>query len=1839
MSTDLMLPHAHTRLITTPHPVTCEGQRNFAAPLIKGETLGQFLRRSVPNWTGDAWEVRINGVVVPLEVMDRVRPKDGTLIEVRSLVKKQALYIVAMIALTYFTMGAGAGWIAGAAGVAAGGTAAMMIGVGLFMAGSILINKVLGPKPASAGGQADQNTVYNIGAGRNQARPYQPLPLVFGVVKYAPDIISAPYTWYEGEDQILGMVLTPGINAQRVEALTNGDAPLSAYEGVQVYHAGFPGMPDQQIPLYSDADTIQGGELNKDQTWVQRATPARTVRIQVNLEYILGDQTSKGKPYLNVETVEVQYRVTGATNWMPLVSRNFANSSYDPKRATLARDVAEGQYDVRVRILGRAIDGGGSNGRSQWQWTTMTAVQADTASYAGIPRIGVRIKATGQLNGAPDELRCVVHSRPIPVWKGTSWVTEETSNPGAQILQYARGISDENGDRIAGIGLSDDMIDIAALQAFMLHCAAHQFGYNYVVKDARNHDEMVNSLAAAGFGQVTWAGGRLSVVWAAADQPLSGVVNMATIKKGQFQVDYTLANAADGIEFTYYDAEDWSTKTIRVPAPGVTTMLNPATVTGEGVTSEAHAAMLARWHLAQSLYQYKDISFATDIEHLSYQRLSLLSLSHDLTQWGFSGRLVGASIVGGVVSLALDEPVPSPPPGGAYVGLRIPGERTYRVFGVQPFEGTSSTLTLTGAWPNDAPLPGDAAGNPAHDTLWCYDFKATPGYRVRVVAIEPESDLKGARVAVVPESAEFWHYVTTGEYIPAPNESLLQTRPVASGLKVSERQVVQGDTVFTELVASFEIDGPVGDVIVQMSDDNDELVEVARTTTRTAAWRIPGAGTYQIVVRPFAPDGRPGVATVTIYTTIGADAPPVLVDLFDVEERSGGVRLYTWGWLAGTTQSADFAGVEIRYTAGSVPAPDWEAMTPVGADGYHTAPFEAVIPDSGQWTFAARSRNTSGTLSTGMRVVTKTLTANLGEQLDDVTQRQQENKERLDQEIIDRFNTDAAVAANAAADATAKANAARDTALAAAAAAHAAAAAAQADAEALAAQLAEITGADEWSPTTLYAAAALSKRNGALYRALRASTNKPPESSPLDWEKIGDYASLGEAVAAALSLSQQTATDLAVQATRLDAVTARMPTGTGPLAASATVSDNNTASINRDTALGARLAVTEARMPTGSGELATLARVVQAETTAAAANSALATRTTSMEARMPTGTGPLATQATVTAYDAASVTRDTALGNRTTAIETRLPTGTGPLASEARVVLAEQAAATAASANASRISVVEGRMPTGTDKLANEARVVQAETAAASANAANASAIQNLQAGLRNAATVTNGGFEFDGDWSLSSEYSYYSSQAEARNGSRYVRKSGVAGEGITTFKDGVNTSFAVEGGASLRFGGYVRALNSVTAAGYGYIAVAYDASGSIVGSRFAQRPGGASHLWALLEDVWALPATAVSCHIRIRTVGHSSGVIGFDDAYARRVDPATTANANAITATDVRVAEHAGQLLAQAQLIQGLQATSGSQSASINTLMQVNASSSAAPDVRNASFETVGGWGTSGTNEVLPAAASYDATPGRTGARRMVFTGNADIVNTGRTGVRFGERLRMTAWGVRTGPSLPAAAQVRIIAREYDAAGGFLSTVLVATAEIGAGFAYIAATALYSPSSPNVSFVTVQLSPRGVTSGAMAMDDVSVERLTTADESAMAKFGIYTDVNGNIAGIESENNGQVSTVSILATVFRVFAGAAASGMEWQASYIRIYGNGYQLVMGTGFGTGSNLVQWFGPNIGAANCTTANCTECKTITGQTFIRGSNAQGHMEITNTLLQVFDVNNVRRIRLGLP
>ncbi|EED68330.1 host specificity factor TipJ family phage tail protein [Comamonas testosteroni] len=985
------------RLVVTPETFRLEGQRNVPADLRPGESLSAFLGRHVPGIESGAWNVSISGYDVPQAMWARTFPKHGQLIACRGVPRRSALQLVAIAALTYFSGGI-AGGIYGALGgtyvSAAAGMYLSAIQVGVLVAGSVLINKVLGPKVPKAGETAAARQVYSLTGQRNSARLYEPLPVLWGEMRVTPDLASKSYGWYEGDSQYQAVRLLGGINVHSASDLAVGDTALSSYDSVETYFSGFPGHADQAIPLSGNVDSIAGGELPDDpNTPVVRTSSADTVALGVDLEYMVFHQGDKGTESASVQVV-VEYAPTGSGNWVRVHDALLTSNDTAPRRISWQFDVPSGQYDVRVQ---RSPKGGNDKTTRQVTWTSLRSIQPDTTDYGQWGCIGIKIKATGQINGSLDSVRATYRARPMPIWTGTEWATANTradglSNPGAILLQTLRGVwgIDKDGQRVLqfGFGLSDEQIDIEGLKAFMLHCAARGYTYDKWITSTMSLGSFCEEVALAGMGEFAWTdGSRPTAVFVANGQPNSAVVNMANMLKGGFSVDYALSNAADGIEYQWLNRDTWEMTTLRVMAPGVTDMLSPARVTGEGITSEAHAAVMARYHLAQSLYQYKTVRFTADIEHLDYRRLSVLSVSHDLTQWGFGGRVMAAQRIGAKVQLTLDDPVP--PLATAYVGLRIPGERDYRVFKVEALAAESDVITLADPWPEGVALPGEPKNgkdNPAHDTLWCYDFKATPGYRVRVTGIDPESDLKGARVTAVPEGPEFWDYVLNGNYVPAPNQSSIPQlgRPAVKNLRVFEKVNLQGDTEWYELSCIWDVEGDYDHAQVWAGRDGSELRMVdGNAPGGRSTFRIDGAGEWLIVVRPFNAGGQAGQSATLLYITTMTQLPPRNVDDFVVQEVAGGLRRFAWQY-AGDRPPA-FAGVQIRYLPGDVmlSVADWDAMQPLGEAGdIYRAQFETTRPQAGLWTFGCRAIDTAGQLANGvLRFV-----ADLGDSFEQVQQ-------------------------------------------------------------------------------------------------------------------------------------------------------------------------------------------------------------------------------------------------------------------------------------------------------------------------------------------------------------------------------------------------------------------------------------------------------------------------------------------------------------------------------------------------------------------------------------------------------------------------------------------------------------------------------------------------------------------------------------------------------------------------------------------------------------------------------------------------------------------------------------
>lgn len=972
-------------LVVTPHPLTLDGRVvTIGAELRPGETLAAFLTRAGVDLSQGDWVITIGGRVVPRVMWDRTRPHHGTLVECRRPVGKSALKVVALVALTYFTIGTSSFVAGGGFGGLLGftGGAAFAVNFGAYMVGSMLINKLLPPTQAK-GSQYKQETgsTYSLTGARNRARPFETLGLVFGSVKVVPDYAAQPFSWFEGEDQYLYCRFQAGINAGSVSGLKVGETDIAAFTDVAIAQSGFPGTTTQ-LEDWSNVDTIAGGALTAPTapgSYVTRTSSTASVRLAVDIGVQLYDMASDGKFNATSVSIELERRLLPSGAWGPFsggsATVTFSSKSTKPIRRTIVTDaLAAGQYEVRARKM--TADVATTSAANTVEWGSLKSYQLDSGAYAGYPQVGIKIRATGQLSGSLDELSWVLQSADAPVWNGSAFVTGPTSNPGAQMLQFARGIYDTAGRLVAGLGLPDAQIDVDGFKAFTLHCAAQGYRFDHYFDSQVSCYEVLEAMAAAGLGSVSHHPGKLSVVWATSSDPVEAVVNMGNIKAGTFRVDYATRSTAEELEVTCFDRDDgWKAAAVRVLAPGVTVPRETARYAPLGITNQAGLIRTARQTMAQNLYQRKSVAWEMDLEALTFRRYSVIALSHDLTQWGYGGRLHSAVNGGGSFTMELDAEVPWGSGGVHKIGIRVPGETGYRIFDVAAFSGTVHVLTVASAWPGGVPFPGDAADNPAHDYLWIYDFKATPGTKLRVTAIEPAANLGGAKITAVPELDEFWTYMASGTYTvppPPPGAEAL----VVSNLAVTQERVALTYDNATDLTVTFDAVGPFDHAQVWAAVTGEPLQLQGETRTRSFGPRRVTPGSFDIEVRPFDQLGRAGTkGTITHVVTL------------DTPLSAGGASLLT---LSATGIAFIFEGA----TATTSTSPTI-TLTAVLSNATGTATFVATAYDAagaslGTLTLggSGNTRTLSSTLFNSLGATTTryvTIVATLGSLTDQVT--------------------------------------------------------------------------------------------------------------------------------------------------------------------------------------------------------------------------------------------------------------------------------------------------------------------------------------------------------------------------------------------------------------------------------------------------------------------------------------------------------------------------------------------------------------------------------------------------------------------------------------------------------------------------------------------------------------------------------------------------------------------------------------------------------------------------------------------------------------------------------------
>ena len=951
-----------------PHPLTAERRAVICWSPAPGEDA--TLARPI----ADAWRaadgtplplsdlvVDVDGRAVARDAWATTRLRGGEIVTLRGALRGGGdsdplrtvltiAVIVAAVALPF------AGALAGTA-FAAGTLGGALLSAGIMIGGTLIVNALAPPRlPGGPGGASEApEPVYSLAGGANRARLYEPLPLVLGTHRMFPDLGAREYTTFDGGEQYLHQIFHFGLGALHVSDIRIGDTPIGDYDEVETE---WDTAGDGLALVAGNVDTVAGGALELVEgpaQWVARTSGAGATRLEVDLVARLFRADDRGDLKTARLDIELEWRAVGDVRWTRQTHK-LSNDNQEPLRVTIGWNLPAGRYEVRLRC----VTGPSDNPREAREvtWSALRAFQPDTAAYRGQTRLGVRVRATGQLSGRLDRLSALVSQR-VPMWDGGRWTAPAaTSNPAWIFRWYARGV-EIDGRLVAGVGLAPERIDDAALKAWGAWCDERGLGCNAVIDRRMSHAEVLTMVAQCGRASPSWQSGRLGVVWDAADTPATALVSPGNIVAGSFAVEWAAGEPADEIVCRYIDpALDWQWNTVRRTMPGVAAPRRGVTLTLAGVTSPAQAAAECNLQAARQRYHRRRLIWEMGPEGIGIARGDVVHLTHGLIDGGTAGR--AADDPGeprDPAILALDRAVrPGATAAPDRVLLRLPDGAVHGAAataapptpGAAVAEGETDRLRLD-------PPPPTFTGE-AVDVLWRLYAADAPPARVRVVAVEPSADGR-FRFEALDEVAEYHAAADSDLSVPLPPVRRAPGRAVA--VHVSERAVRVGAGYATEVTVALTVAGDWRSGTVRARLDGGPVRTVAVLTggATDARWIEAPSGELRITVVPGSA-AAPAGAAVSVTHRLGGPAQtysiPAAPTGFRAATRTGGVRVYRWD----PHPRPDVVGYELRY---GPPGTAWPAMTALGRTA--GPPWESGDPPAGAWRFAVAARAADG--STG----------------------------------------------------------------------------------------------------------------------------------------------------------------------------------------------------------------------------------------------------------------------------------------------------------------------------------------------------------------------------------------------------------------------------------------------------------------------------------------------------------------------------------------------------------------------------------------------------------------------------------------------------------------------------------------------------------------------------------------------------------------------------------------------------------------------------------------------------------------------------------------------------------
>lgn len=605
---------------------------------------------------------------------------------------KSIISLVAMIGLAVVAPYATASLIGGL-GIEVSAMGFYALQAGVMVAGSLLINSVLSPSTPSlsTNDNLSTSTTYSWDESYNKFQQGLSIPKVFGTHKITPPLISKYIETIDNKQYFNGLY---AVNDGEVNSITDikiNDETIDNFTDV-IYEIRTGTNNQSLITNFDNIRSDKGINKKLSTTFVTAETTGnQVIGLTINLLFPRGlfYAADNGSIQSNSVKLVMEYS-TDNINWtrfggdtlelinfkerlIPTSNINPYTTITDSSTSTLRKTfklnyIPSNKYYIRAKFYENPPSG--SRYGSDCYLEYITEEIGDDFIYPSTALIAIRALATDQLSGNSPKISCIV--------------TANSNNPALICKQM-----------LLESGIEEVRI-LSSFDEWETHCNNMGYAFNGVIDTSMTLRKALDLVSVAGRGSVIQFGSKFEVIMDKSETiPVqSFMFGMGNILKDSFSQSFLpILDRANVIEATYYDADlDYEPTIVEVSNNNYDSVAeeNRTSVTLVGFTNRQQAIKHCRYLLNCNRYLTETVSIESDKDSLVCKYGDIVRVSHDVPQYGFSGRIKDCTLT----TVTIDREVTMESGKNYYIQLKDNENNIVEHYVNNSFS-TTDTLTFT----------------------------------------------------------------------------------------------------------------------------------------------------------------------------------------------------------------------------------------------------------------------------------------------------------------------------------------------------------------------------------------------------------------------------------------------------------------------------------------------------------------------------------------------------------------------------------------------------------------------------------------------------------------------------------------------------------------------------------------------------------------------------------------------------------------------------------------------------------------------------------------------------------------------------------------------------------------------------------------------------------------------------------------------------------------------------------------------------------------------------------------------------------------------------------------